>query len=446
LEDPRLSRMYWALLKQGLARRRRSVWHAAVLRSGMLTVLVLIVVLVVLAVGWREHRLGQFAQLKKSFKPPSTNVVTARPGGQEAIHLLRSPMVGGNGPEFLSATLLPGRGMNVLQIGAYLPGKGEVNLLASPPLEEAATRMSGSGADVNGAASLDMGGAVEAPWAGRISGVLAPEGGNLTTMWHGMRLTAPADPLAAASGGSGEAMASGGLLLKQPSTSVNTNVMPDGGQAQATFEPVDFDGRWPSSTEITASVVLSGKSIEIKILARNTGKTAEPVGLGWHPRFAILNGHRGQMMLRLPQSERVDVKDRRTEELSGKLLPVAGTEYDFTGPSGAKIGALNLDDTFVHLRQGLMDSGPIAELRDPDDGYGLRITALSPAIKAFHVEAPSDGSFISIDPQFNFDDPFGREWSRDENTGMVVLQPGQSTLWYIRMEIFSLNSDSAEHL
>ena len=77
--------------------------------------------------------------------------------------------------------------------------------------------------------------------------------------------------------------------------------MPDGGEAQATFHPGNFDGHWPSKTEITTTVVLSGRAIEMKIVARNTGNTAEPIGIGWHPRFAILNGHRGQMMLRLPE-------------------------------------------------------------------------------------------------------------------------------------------------
>jgi aldose 1-epimerase len=45
---------------------------------------------------------------------------------------------------------------------------------------------------------------------------------------------------------------------------------------------------------------------------------------------------------------------------------------------------------------------------------------------------------VTIDPQFNFDDPFGKEWSKDEDTGMVVLQPGQTTLWKIRLELFPL--------
>ncbi len=105
------------------------------MRSGVLTFLVLVLVLAGLTFGWREHRLGQFAQLKKELNKRPVNDVPVRPGGQDVVQLQRSQIAGGDGPEFLSATLLPGRGMNLLQITAYLPQKGEVNLLASPPLE-----------------------------------------------------------------------------------------------------------------------------------------------------------------------------------------------------------------------------------------------------------------------------------------------------------------------
>jgi aldose 1-epimerase len=223
-------------------------------------------------------------------------------------------------------------------------------------------------------------------------------------------------------------------------------VMPDGGEVQATYRPGNFDDHWLSKTEITTTVELSGRAIDMKIVARNTGNTAEPIGIGWHPRFAILNGHRGQMMLRLPQGLRVEVKDRRTGQLSGRLLPVEGTEYDFTSRSGAQLGALNLDDSFVHLKQGLMEDGSVAELRDPENDYGLRITAMTSTIKAIRVYAPLDGSFISIEPQFNYDDPFGREWAKNEDTGMVVLEPGQTTQWKIRLEIFSLSAIRADHI
>ncbi|MCU1249802.1 MAG: hypothetical protein JWQ49_2831 [Edaphobacter sp.] len=408
------------------------------MRSGMLTFLVLLFVLGGLTFGWREHRLGQFAQLKKELNSRPVRDVTARPGGQDVVQLQRSQIAGGNGPEFLSATLLPGRGMNLLQITAYLPQRGEVNLLASPPLQEAAKILSGTGADANGAKSLSMGAAVEMPWAGRISGVSTPDGRNLSTIWHGNRFILPTD--AKDSDGVAGVVAAGGLLLKQPSDSVNTNVMPDGGEAQATYRPGNFDGHWPSQTEVTTTVALSGKSIMMKIVARNTGNSAEPMGIGWHPRFAVLGGHRAQMMLRLPEGLRVEVKDRRSGELSGNLLPVDKTEYDFTGRIGAQLGALNLDDSFVHLRTSLLESGPMAELRDPENDYGLRITAMTSNIKAIRVYAPLDGSYISIEPQTNYDDPFGHQWPRDEDTGMVVLQPGQSMQWQVRLQIFSLSS------
>jgi aldose 1-epimerase len=433
--------MYWALLKQWAIRRRRSIWHAAVMRSGLLTVLVLALLIAGLAFGWRTHRLGQFAQLKKQLRAKPKQDIVFRPGGQDVITLQRTQMVGGGGPEFLSTTLMPGRGMTMLQISAYLPNKGEVNLLASPLLESAAEQLSGTGADAMGAKSLAMGAAIEIPWAGRIYGTRTEDGG-LTAMWRGAHLNLPTG--VKDSYGLDGAVAAGGLLLKEPSTSVRTNIMPDGGEATATFRPRDFDGHWLSQTEIDTTVVLSGRVIEMKIVAHNIGDTAEPIGIGWHPRFAILSGHRGQMLLRLPEGLRAEVKDRRTGELSGRLLPVTGTEYDFTGQEGAQLGALNLDDSFVDLKRGMMADGPVAELRDPESGYGLRITATSPTIKALRVYAPLDGSYLSIEPQFNYDDPFGHEWAKAEDTGMVVLQPGESTQWRVRLEIFSLDSGRPE--
>ena len=50
------------------------------MRSGMLTVLVLMLVLVGLAFGWREHRLGQFSQLKKELNKRPVRDVAVQPG------------------------------------------------------------------------------------------------------------------------------------------------------------------------------------------------------------------------------------------------------------------------------------------------------------------------------------------------------------------------------
>jgi len=67
----------------------------------------------------------------------------------------------------------------------------------------------------------------------------------------------------------------------------------------------------------------------------------------------------------------------------------------------------------------------------------LRITALSATIKAIRVTAPADEGFVSIEPQYNYPDPLGREWGTETDAGMVVLEPGQSTEWKVRLELFT---------
>jgi aldose 1-epimerase len=332
--------------------------------------------------------------------------------------------------------MLPGRGMNVLQITAYVPQKGEVPLLVSRSPEEAERLMNGIGPDAAGGESLEIGNAIEAPWAGRIFGTASSDGRGLTTTWRGHRLTLPV----VGSGG----MANGGLLLKKESTGATSNVMPDGGEVQASFHGGDFNGHWISQTDFITTLELSSRAIEMTVLAHNTGTEAEPIGIGWRPRFAI--GDRSHVTLRLPLADRMEVADRRTGLPSGRLLPVTGTKYDFTAHDGVQLGSLSLDDSFVHLKPSFMDSGPVAELRDPASGYGLRLTLETSNVKALRVYAPTDANYISIDPQFNFDDPFGREWSREEDTGMVVLQPGQSVQWKVRLEIFSLTPTSSKLL
>lgn len=410
------------------------------MRSGLLTMVGLAVVLLVLALGWREHSKGHFAKLRVELKgqPVAHEPVPVRPGGQDAVVLQRSQLPGAAGPEFLSATLLPGRGLNVLQITAYLPEKGEVQLLASPSLQDAGQLLGGPGVPEAPGAALTVGGVIEVPWAGRMLGLQSADGDNLITMWRGRRLSLPIDSDERNKGGG--TMAVGGLLRTRASNELRTNVMPDGGVAQATFQTGSFDDHWLSKTSVTTTVQLSSRTIQMKVIARNMGEEAEPIGIGWRPRFAIVSGHRGQATLRLPNGLRAEVRDHRSGLPSGRLLPVEGTEYDFTKPQGTPLGELNLDDSFVHLRPALLDNGPAAELRDPESDYGLRVTAMSSTIKTMRIHAPAGAGFVSIDPQFNYDDPFGREWPKDEDTGMVVLQPGQSTQWTIRLEIFSLKT------
>jgi aldose 1-epimerase len=426
--------MYTAMVKKWFSSLYEKVWRRNLMRSGMVTMLILAVVLAGLGAAYRAHILGKYHQLKlkANIETERQDAPVPRPGGQEAIVLVRSRQMGDTIPEFLSATFLPGRGMNVLQITAYIPGKGEVSLLASPSIDGAAAAMTGHGKDADGQASMAMGGAFEAPWAGTIWG--APAGsGQATTVWQGKTITLPS--------GDGT-QAKDGLMLAAPADPATSETLPDGGSAQAVFHAQDYGGRWPSKTDVTVSVLLSSRSIELTVVATNVGDVAEPIGIGWHPRFALLGGDRAQLHLRIPGLMRAEARDRATGQPTGNLIPVAGTPYDFSMAGGARLGTMSLDDAFVSLRQNLLDNGPAAELSDPGSGYGLRLTALSPTIKSMHVVAPANGDYVSIGPDYNYPDPFGREWGKEQDTGMAVLQPGQTTEWKVRLELYAAGAGS----
>src|ERR1039458_2371724 len=80
----------------------------------------------------------------------------------------------------------------------------------------------------------------------------------------------------------------------------------------------------------------------------------------------IFDGNRRQLRLRIPGEMRAEVRNRDKDMPTGVLLPVAGTPYDFTAHSGAKLGTMDLDECFVALEQNLLDDGPIAELRSEE--------------------------------------------------------------------------------
>ncbi|HEY9125683.1 MAG TPA: aldose 1-epimerase, partial [Acidobacteriaceae bacterium] len=74
-------------------------------------------------------------------------------------------------------------------------------------------------------------------------------------------------------------------------------------------------------------------------------------------------------------------------------------------------------------------------ITDPKAGYGLSIAGISPQIKTVQTFAPPAAHFVAIEHQFNFADPFGKEWG-GRDTGMVTLQPGKGVEWHVRLFLF----------
>jgi galactose mutarotase-like enzyme len=413
-----------------------------VMRSGLLTAMGLAVALGALILVVHERGKGHLSKLERKLTstPEKLGVANSSPlGGQEAVVLERTSSAnsGAGMPEFVSATMLPGRGMEVLQITARVPSLGTIALLEAPSLTEAATILTGPGADSYGQKSLSMGGAFEIPWAGRMGGVPTPDGESMMAVWTGQTMVLPALPL----DGDGPPSAVGGLFMKRQANVIDKQPTPDGWVSKAVYDADGFESHWLSKTEVTTEVALTSRSMELSVTAKNTGSVSEPVGIGWRPRFALTGG-REQTMLHLPDSVEVEMRSPNAAISpgmpTGRLIPMAAAKAEFAKPAGARLGAQELSASFVHMKQGYMTQGPEVELHDLKNRYGLRMTLLSPTIRELRIRALADSQAVEIDPQFNYEDPFGREWPKSEDTGMVVLQPGESTQWKVRLEIFPL--------
>lgn len=353
-------------------------------------------------------------------------------GGEPVVHLKRHASAPPTRPEFTSATILPGRGMNLFQVSAYVPGKGEVQVLASPSMEEAAKLLSGGPEDPHGVKSFTLGGAFLVPYPNRIRGKLTADGKNIVTEWNGRALTLPAVWKGKAP--NAELHAIHGLILDRKADSVKVENTPDGQKITGVIHAGDFGGYWPSKTDLTIEIALSGSAVEATIVAKNVGTEAEPMSIGWHPYFNIPSGDRTQARLHLPAAKLAEVNNYDDVFPTGKLVPVAGAKYDFTAPEGRAFGDIYLDDNFSQLSR---TGGKVRiDLTDPAAQYGIHIDGISDNIRTIQVYAPPEKPFAAIEDQLNFADPFSNVW-KGMDTGMATLQPNQSVTWKVRLELFT---------
>ncbi|MHB1022193.1 MAG: aldose epimerase family protein [Acidobacteriaceae bacterium] len=356
---------------------------------------------------------------------------TIQISGENVVTIQRARTGNGSKPEFLSVTVLPGRAMEVFQIMAYVPGKGEIPILHSPSLEEAKQILDGPG-NADGTKDFTMGGAFLVPFANRILGKLSDNNTKVSTEWNGQPLTLNANWAGKKPGAVRHAIH--GLMLNAKAVDVKTST-DNGFQIVSGEVPSShFDQPWFSKTDVHISVALSGEAVIATIHAKNVGDKPEPVGIGWHPYFNLPSGQRAQARLRVTGDLHTEVNNYDDVFPTGKLTPVKGTAYDFTGKTGKALDHLFLDDNWVNLKKDA-EGHSFSEIIDPAAKYGIRITALSKHINTVQAYSPLDQSFIALEPQFNYNDPFGKEW-KGRDTGMVTLQPGQSVTWKVKLELF----------
>ncbi|MGB8261493.1 MAG: aldose 1-epimerase [Terracidiphilus sp.] len=350
-------------------------------------------------------------------------------GGQKIVKLERAA-VSTTKPEFTSVTVLPGRGMEVLQVTANFPGKGNVEVFASPDLATSA-KMLDQQDTPNGDLGYRLGSAFLVPYPNRIRGKLSADGRTLTAEWQGHTITLPANNIGHLP--TAERHAMHGLILKAKTEDVKVKEVAGGEQVTGVIHAGDFGGHWLSKTDLVVTVTLSADAVDASIVAHNVGTEAEPMAIAWHPYFNLPSGDRTQARLRIPASTYAEVDGYDNVFPTGKVIDVEGTRYDLRAPGGKPLAKEFFDDNWNKLE---WKGGAVTvELVDPAAKYGVKIEGLSPEIKAIQVYAPPTQKFVAIEHQYNFGDPFGKVWGSTD-TGMVTLKPGQSTKWHVRLRVF----------
>ncbi len=274
-------------------------------------------------------------------KPPAVVI-----GGEPIVVLQRPPITDHSKPQFLQATILPGRGMAVLQIKAYLPGKGEIDVLNAPPLPEAAQLLN-QGDDEFGNEIFKIGGAILLPFANRIRGNLSADGKTITATVAGRTVTLPANWSGNNPGA--EKHSIHGLMRRSHFEHVIVRSGAQDSAVNATLHAGDFDGHWLSDTDVEVQTTLTHDAFEMTVTAKNVGTRRLPMGIGWHPYFLLPSGDRQQVRLHLPSETRAIMNNYDDTFTTGKRMAVKGTPYDFSAPGGVALGTQYLDDSYSNL-------------------------------------------------------------------------------------------------
>lgn len=353
-------------------------------------------------------------------------------GGEPVVRLVRPKPTDKTKPQFQEAILLPGRGMALLQLKAYLPGKGEIDVLNAPALPEAAKLLNEQD-DEWGNGIFKIGGAFLLPYPNRIRGKLSPDGKTITAVVAGKTLQLPANWHGNNPGA--EVHSIHGLMMRSKFQNVKVSNGPQESTVSADLQAGNFGGHWLSDTDVTVEIVLKNDYFNVTITAKNVGKQPDPIGIGWHPYFVIPSGDRSQARLYLPSETRAVMNNYDDTFTTGQRVTTRGTPYNFNDKGGDPLGSQYLDDNFSALERA-PDGSTVSEVIDPKSNYGIRLTTRSSDIRTIQVYAPPAKNFVAIEPQFNFPDPYSKSWG-DLNTGMVLLQPGQSVPWEVRLELFT---------
>ena len=180
---------------------------------------------------------------------------------------------------------------------------------------------------------------------------------------------------------------------------------------------------WPFPYRARQNVTLAADSLTLRLDIENTGDTAFPFGLGWHPYF--------------PRSDATELgfHARAMWETDFETLPkvlVPLNQNDFTTPRA--IASTTLDNCFAGWQ-------PPARLSWPERRLAADISA-DAACDHLVVYVPGGANFLAVEPVTHMPDAFNRANHGEPGTGTRALAPGARFSCTMRISVGNL-SDTA---
>jgi hypothetical protein len=338
--------------------------------------LILAVVLGVLGALWVAHLHGKLHKLSTAEIPPDTTVLP-RPGDQDILEMNRMTPASSITPEFVSLGAMPGLGMGILQLALDLPGRDPQGILQGTPI-----------------ASMT-------PFVDKKTFAAKP----------GLQyspISLKVFPLQGTSEGQE-------ILDAQASQDVRNDMVPGGTGATAEFSPAPAPGPtgmkvMPSGFQTKVSATISDRGFDLTISAKNVSQESQAAVLSWTPKFLLPEGGLEKLLMTPP-----DTVDALPSEKS------AVKEIELKPE--------DLPKTWNGLKYSYLSAGSELQLHNLQDGYILRIIALTPSIRTVRANLVSGGQALAL--TFSSEGPDGKR---------TVVEPGETLQWRLRIQPTTSNT------
>ncbi len=185
---------------------------------------------------------------------------------------------------------------------------------------------------------------------------------------------------------------------------------------------------FPFAGRLTTTHRIIPRGLELSFAFENRGDSAAPVGYGLHP-FWRLPGKRSDVMVMIPTDNITELVDLLP---TGKLLPVAGTDYDWR--QWRSLEGVEIDAVFYPK-----PPESTAGIRFLDEGLQLTLQA-SPNMRHMICYAPAGQPFVCLENlTCTPDDPNLYAAGFEEVSGMSLVPPGDVWSGWIRYTVEAIS-------